>query len=276
VFLAGIMGVYVAATRLGLQDVGIALVLTALACGLLAFIYRRKAAEVRPVLRNRNLVLVYVSAIAILWHLWFYGFWSVALVKEVGGSALTSAALVASFSGIAGLVGYPLGGWLSDRVAHVRNGRRNLLALLAAGLTVLVFVFAAYLASGRKDLVVMSIILFVSGLFSFAIQPVSHTVTVENAPAALRGSAFGMWNLVAEIGAVLSPVVSGALRDGTGSWTPPLLLDGVLMGASCLVILAIRAGAPAPQVLRLVQESGPIRGLGAQTSREIRAEPVDG
>lgn len=251
VFLLAIMGVYFAAQRLGLKDVGIAVVLTLLAGGLLFFIYQRKSAEIRPVLRSRNLLLVYVSAIAVLWHLWFYGFWSVAVVKEFGGGALTSAALVASFNGIAGLIGYPLGGKLADKVAHRPNGRRNLLAFLMAGLAVLVFVFAAYLMSGRKDLVVMSAILFVSGLFCFAIQPVSHTVTIENAPAALHGSAFGMWNLIAEIGAVLSPVVSGALRDSTGSWTPPLLLDGVLVAVSCVFVLAISAERRAGAVIAL-------------------------
>jgi MFS family permease len=245
VFLVAIMAVYFATQHLGLSDVGIAVMLTGLALGLIVYIYSHKAAEIRPVLRDRNLVLVYVSAIAILWHLWFYGFWSVAIVKDFGGGALGKAALVASFNAVAGLIGFPLGGKLSDAVAHRRNGRRNVLVALTAGLTVLIFVFAGYLMSGRKDPVVMSAILFASGLLFFALQSVSHALTAEAAPAALRGSAFGMWNLVAEIGAVLSPVVSGALRDASGSWGTPLLLDGALMGLSCVLVLAV---GRAPQV----------------------------
>jgi MFS-type transporter involved in bile tolerance (Atg22 family) len=96
----------------------------------------------------------------------------------------------------------------------------------------------------------MSAILFVSGLFFFALQSVSHALTAESAPDGLRGSAFGMWNLIAEIGAVLSPVVSGALRDTTGAWGAPLLLDGALMAMSCLLLLgvtsAVRVDAAAP------------------------------
>lgn len=49
-----------------------------------------------------------------------------------------------------------------------------------------------------------------------------EALTAEAAPPELRGAAFGMWNLVAEIGAVLSPVVSGAPGDAAGSWSAPL------------------------------------------------------
>ncbi|MHB0668110.1 MFS transporter, partial [Roseomonas mucosa] len=55
-----------------------------------------------------------------------------------------------------------------------------------------------------------------------------------------RGSAFGMWNLVGEIGAVLSPVVSGSLRDAYGEWAPAVYLDGGLILASALLLLFLR------------------------------------
>ena len=97
--------------------------LPALALLLVAYIYGSKSREVRPILADRNLLLLYLSAIPILWHLWFYGFWSVAVVKEFGGGALGKAALVASFNGVAGLIGFPLGGKIGDMVAHRSNGR---------------------------------------------------------------------------------------------------------------------------------------------------------
>lgn len=250
VFFLAIMTVYFASARLGLGDVWIALSLTALALLLVIYIYGSKSKEVRPILRDRNLLLLYLSAIPILWHLWFYGFWSVAVVKDFGGGALGKAALVASFNGVAGLVGFPLGGWIGDLVADRPNGRRNVLVLMTLSLTVLVCVFAGYLMSGQKNLVVMSGILLVSGLVFFALQSVNFSLTAEAAPPELRGAAFGMWNLVAEIGAVLSPVVSGALRDATGSWSAPLFLDAALIGVSCLLVMgvstvAVRVAAPA-------------------------------
>lgn len=243
VFLAAILGVYYLTSLMNLSGVAIAVILAALALVLIGFVYTSKAKEVGPILKDRNLILLYLAGVGILWHLWFYGFWSTAIVKDFGGGTLLAAALIASFNAVAGLIGYPLGGKISDLVAHKPNGRRNVLALLLAILTALVFVFASYVNSGKHDPVVMSIILFISGLVFFALQPVCHALTGENAPDHLRGAAFGMWNLIAEIGAVLSPVVAGALRDSTGNWGAPIILDGVIMAVSCVLILSLTTSA---------------------------------
>ncbi|MBA4493534.1 hypothetical protein ACFO25_13890 [Paenactinomyces guangxiensis] len=48
-----------------------------------------------------------------------------------------------------------------------------------------------------------------------------------------------MYNFISEIGAVLSPVVAGVLRDSTGNWGIPLILDGVLLAASCLFVIGV-------------------------------------
>ena len=90
---------------------------------------------------------------------------------------------------------------------------------------------------------IMSSILFVSGTVFFAVQSIQHAFISELAPAEHRGSAFGLWNLIAEIGALLSPVISGVLRDSTGSWSSPLLLDGTLIAASCVCIFLISTSA---------------------------------
>lgn len=239
VFWMAIMAVYFIANNIQLSDVMIAVILTFLAFILIAFIFIKKGNEVNPILRDKNLLLIYVSYIAVLWHLWFYGFWGGAVINDFGGGTLTSALLVISFNAIAGVIGFPLGGKISDMVAHKPNGRRNVLIAMEAILTIFIFVFAAYVMSGGKDMVLQSSILFASGLVFFALQAVAHALTSEIAPFPLRGAAFGMLNLVSEIGAVLSPVVSGAIRDSTGSWGTPLILDGVLMGISCIMIMGV-------------------------------------
>jgi cyanate permease len=48
-----------------------------------------------------------------------------------------------------------------------------------------------------------------------------------------------MWNLVAEVGAVLSPVISGILRDVTGSWTMAILLDAALLLVSAALVALV-------------------------------------
>ena len=115
-----------------------------------------------------------------------------------------------------------------------------MLAVLTGVEALTIVGFGAFVMSGHKDPVVMAAILFVSGLFFFALQSVSHAFTAELAPVEHRGAAFGLWNLIAEIGALLSPVISGVMRDTTGGWGPAILLDAALMSISCLLIVAIR------------------------------------
>lgn len=252
-FLVVILGVYYTADFFNLGEVSIAISFSLFAIGFIVYIYKTKQ-EVAPVLRNRNLVLLYLSAIPILWHLWFYGFWSVSIVKEFGGGGFLAAALIASFNAVAGLIGFPLGGMISDRVANKQNGRRNVLIWMSAALTISVFAFAFYMVSGKNNPVIMATILFISGLIFFAVQAVQHAMVTELANEKQRGSAFGMWNLIAEIGALLSPVISGVLRDSTGGWGAPLFLDAALLGASCMLIIFIGRTklAPIGQVQKMV------------------------
>ena len=85
--------------------------------------------------------------------------------------------------------------------------------------SVLVLIFGWSISGGDKpSLALLGLLLFSSGLFFNALQPIVQGMTGDMVPAAERGSAFGMLNLISEIGAVLSPVVSGILRDATGSW----------------------------------------------------------
>lgn len=239
VFLVLVMAIYFVSVRLDLSEVAIAFILTALCPLLILYLYQTKKSEIKPLLANRNLVFIYLFFIPVMWHLWFYGFWSVSIVQDFGGGALLAAALVASFNGLAGLIGFPIGGKISDLAAVRPNGRRNVLVGLTAVLTVLIFAFAAYVMLGYKNPVIMSILLFVSGLFFFALQPVAHALASDLTEEKNKGSMFGMLNLVAEIGAVLAPVVSGAIRDASGNWGSALILDGALMAAGLVLILAV-------------------------------------
>ncbi|MGY1690814.1 MFS transporter [Geodermatophilus sp. SYSU D01105] len=183
-------------------------------------------------LLNRDMWLIYVAYIAILWNLWFFSFWSVQIVREAAQSSLVAAALTAAFNAGAGILGFPVGGWLADRA--VRTGRgRKLLALACTGVySVLVLVFGWSISGGREpSLLLLGLLLFSSGVFFNALQPIVQGMTGDMVPAAERGAAFGMLNLVSEIGAVLSPVVSGILRDATGSWAA-----GVYVAAGIMIV----------------------------------------
>ncbi len=93
------------------------------------------------------------------------------------------------------------------------------------------------------------LLLFTSGLFFNALQPIVQGMTGDMVPISERGSAFGMLNLISEIGAVASPVVSGVLRDATGSWAAGVYVAAGIMIASFFLYLMVRevpAGSEAP------------------------------
>ncbi|MGY1823119.1 MFS transporter [Geodermatophilus sp. SYSU D00079] len=185
-----------------------------------------------PALLNRNLWLIYVAYIAILWNLWFFSFWSVQIVREAAESSLIAAALTAAFNAGAGILGFPVGGWLADRAVRTGRGRKPLALVCTGVYSVLVLVFGWSISGGREpSLLLLGLLLFSSGVFFNALQPIVQGMTGDLVPAAERGAAFGMLNLVSEIGAVLSPVVSGILRDATGSWA-----TGVYVAAGVMIV----------------------------------------
>ncbi len=111
--------------------------------------------------------------------------------------------------------------------------------MLILGLLVLAFGF--YISSGGSALLVLGLLLFVSSLFFNALQPMSHALGADlvHNPVYL-GAMFGMMNLIGEIGAVLSPVVSGALRDATGSFNAAVYLDAGIILVAFVLLLFVR------------------------------------
>lgn len=239
VLLIIVMLIYYVAISLHASDLLIAVIETLVALILPTIYYIRKGEVIKPLL-ERNLLLNHLTALAFLWSFWFYTFWSMAIIMNVAKTGFLSAALIATFNGVAGIIGFPLGGKISDWFASRGKGRKTVLFTMIAVHAILVFIFAAYIANGGKSLVVMGVILFFSGLFLLGLQPGAHALVGELARPDLRTSTFGMYNLIAEVGAVLSPVVSGALKDATGGWIAAFILDGLILVASLVCVAFIR------------------------------------
>jgi ACS family D-galactonate transporter-like MFS transporter len=239
-FLIAIMAVFVIADRAGLPNWGVAAIEVVLALALIGFTYMNKGQELASTLRSRDLMLIFISFIAVIWNLWFFNFWSVSIISDAAHTSFLAAALTAAFNGVAGVIGYPVGGWLADYAVRKNWGRKMFYLLFTFLQGVFTVIFAVYLGIGGKSAVVMGCLLFIASLFFNALQPVSHAMVSELAEDDQRGSAFGLFNLISEIGAVLSPVISGTLRDATGSWNSAVYLDAVLIFVSFLLIVFVR------------------------------------
>jgi MFS transporter, ACS family, D-galactonate transporter len=235
-----ILAIFLGAERLRWPEWLTAVVVGVLALAYIAVIVRGVARTGRgPTLLRKDLWLVYIAYIAVLYNLWFFSFWSVQIVKEATDSTLVAAGLTAAFNAGAGIIGFPLGGWLADRQVRRGKGRKPLLLLCAAAYTILAFVFGIAIAGEKPSMAVLGLLLFVSGLFFNALQPIAQGMVGDMVPDGERGSVFGLLNLISEIGAVASPVVSGVLRDATGSWSPGVFVAAGIMAVSVVLYLFV-------------------------------------
>ena len=192
-------------------------------------------------LYDRDLLLIYISAIAILWNLWFFSFWSVAIVSQAAPQAtFLHAALTAALNAGAGILGFPIGGWIADYAKRRGWGRKVMLISFTLAEGLLTVAFGLYIMNGGQALSVMGTLLFFQAIFFFALQPMAQALAADITAPAYLGAMFGMMNLVGEIGAVLSPGISGALRDATGSWNTAVMLDAGVILASAVVLLFVR------------------------------------
>jgi MFS family permease len=217
----------------------------ALALALVASVLTRRGGNVGPVLRNRNLMLINLAFVAVLWNLWFFSFWSVAIVADAAHSSFGRSALIAAFNAGAGILGFPMGGWLSDVAVRRGLGRKRLAVAFTAVQLVLTIAFGAVIAGGATPSVwLMAALLFGASTCFNAMQPMAHAMLSELAPPEHQGIAFGMNNLIGETGAVLSPAVSGALRDATGAWTAAVFVDAGLIAIAMVLLALVREARP--------------------------------
>ena len=133
---------------------------------LVGFAFRRMGEEIAPVLYNRDLLLIYISAIAILWNLWFFSFWSVSIVSQAAPQAtFLHAALTAALNAGAGILGFPIGGWLADYAKRRGWGRKVILITCALTEGLLTVAFGLYIINGGQALSMLGILLFFQAIF---------------------------------------------------------------------------------------------------------------
>src|SRR5574341_366546 len=144
------------------------------------------------------------------------------------GLADTYAPLVlVIMNGVYAASAYPLGR-LADRMSHTK--------LLTAGLAVLIlsdFVLAQ--AQGLAE-VVAGVALW--GLHMGMTQGLLATMVAGAAPAHLRGTAFGFFNLVSGVAMLIASVLAGLLWDQLGA--PVTFYAGAAFSALALALLVLR------------------------------------
>lgn len=125
------------------------------------------------------------------------------------------------------LSAYPAG-WLSDRIS------RTTLLCVGMGLLILADLVLAYSNS------VMTMMLGVAlwGLHMGFSEGILATLIADTAPAHLKGTAFGLFNLVSGACLLIASVLAGWLWQASGSQST--FTAGAVLAAASLLLLLIR------------------------------------
>jgi MFS family permease len=148
------------------------------------------------------------------------------LRAEQGGIPLALVPLVmVAMNLVYAATAYPFG-HLSDRMGHHR--------LLAGGLVVLIVADLVLASSSHWLVVLAGVALW--GVHMGMTQGLLAAMVAHTAPADLRGTAFGAFNLVSGVAMLLASVVAGALWDTVGA--SATFLAGASFSALALVGIA--------------------------------------
>jgi MFS family permease len=150
------------------------------------------------------------------------------LRAQQGGLGLAFAPVVL----IAMNVVYSLGAYPFGRMADTMSHRR----LLALGLLVLIAADLALAGASRGPLLWIGIALW--GLHMAATQGLLSTMVADTAPPALRGTAFGVFNLASGIATLVASALAGELWDHFGA--PSTFVAGATIAAVSLLVLSAR------------------------------------
>jgi MFS family permease len=198
---------------------------------------------------HRDLWVLGLAGMCPIWTQFLIATWGPALFNELGVSELSRSALYASLLGVAAFPGLFALGTLSDRL--LRRGIARKVVLAGA----LVGVAASVAAMGltiqlRGPAWVLAVLVFVTSLFLWGAWAPVYALVAELFPQRVMGTAFGLLNAISFVSAILTPYVSGWIKDWSGSFAGGCYLAAVigLLGVPIAMAVhpAFRLTAPVP------------------------------
>jgi ACS family D-galactonate transporter-like MFS transporter len=166
----------------------------------------------------------------------FFLTWFPSYLADQRHMTFIKAGFAASLPYIAASFGVMLGGWASDwlvkRTGSASFGRK---APIVLGLFLTATMIAAnYLESNAAVISVLSVAFFGQGLAAHG-----WTLLSDVAPKAMMGLAGGVFNFVANLAGVVTPIVIGVVVERTGSFVGALAYVGTLglIGATSYIFV---------------------------------------
>ncbi|MEM3613996.1 MAG: MFS transporter [Nitrososphaerales archaeon] len=132
-----------------------------------------------------------------------------------------------AFSGIPASLILP---YLSDKIGRIQG-----LALCNLGVAVSIYSMVAIGAS----LHLLMLLAIMYGVFYASMFPIYAACASEYFEEKSSGSVIGLWTLFYGVGATVSPIVAGFIRESMGSYSPAFTLSAAAMVLSVILLLPV-------------------------------------
>ncbi|MGO1885719.1 MAG: MFS transporter, partial [Citricoccus sp.] len=195
----------------------------------------RKRPSLKPLLRNRNLLMIGLAGFGALWGTYGFVTWSNLLMTKGVGIDPVQAGIVVVIFGSAAVFSKPLIGIISDTI---KVSRRNLTIgiLLAFSATLVGFSFAT---SAVQFLWIAPLL----GIVAYVYSPVMLAMIPSLAGDRLAGSAAGGINAFWQLGSAVVPTVIGMVFSATSSFQVAFIALAAGPLLAVIPMLAIRQPA---------------------------------
>lgn len=197
------------------------------------------AATLRRVLVERDLWLVALAGMAMMYVQYVLATWAPLLFMDVGVKEIGRAGFYSSLQGVAAVAGLLAGGWLGDRAR--RSGLTLKAVMLAStlGAAAAAAALALVLGAWRSPAPLAVALLLASGC-AWSVWGPSFALLGEMFRPEEQGTAFGFYNAICVLGAVVGPVLTGWIRDFAGSFAAACVLAAVVALAGSVAAIATR------------------------------------
>ncbi len=190
----------------------------------------------RTPFKSRDLWLLNIGGIAIIYSLWVLGTWAPKMFMEIGVETLGRSSIFASVFGFAAIPGLILTGHLSDR--FVMHGRKSLITAYMFLLSLFLALTGLSMKSG--NVTTLAILVFLDGFFLWGVWAPIYALVSDITPPKVLGTTFGFVNFIMFFGSLFAPWLTGWIRDVTGSFVWGCYLASIILIAGVFLVLLIR------------------------------------
>lgn len=195
--------------------------------------------SIRRVARHPELWIFGVAGIMPLYIQFVLATWAPLLFAEIGVRELGRSAFYASLQGLPAPFGLLAMGWFADWL-HRRGISRKVVIALTILFAASSFAGMGFVVQTAGSPRLLAVLMLVTSFFLWGTWGPVYAILGEMIPASLLGTAFGFLNTICFVGALLGPVVTGWIKDITGSFVWGCYGAGIAGGLGALLALATR------------------------------------